>query len=133
MIRQVLKLVYTMNALTGSVVSVRECLPARPFGVSTGLSVRKEVGLGLGAGLAAPWPMVAAMWWSEASVRHARKAFRSLALSFLVGALAEAVTFRAMRGRISPTAQAVATLNVSIPLLLLLSPPRHDESSASPE
>ena len=132
MTRRILKAVYTMNAAAGSFVSVRKSLSARPFGVSTGLPVQHELALGFGAGLAAPWPMVGAMWWADASARSVRKATRPLALQFFVGALAEEVTFRAIRGGIAPAARVVATLNIFIPLLLLLPLSRHVDSSARP-
>lgn len=121
MTRRILKAVYTMNAAAGSFVSVRESLSARPFGVSTGLPVQHQIALGFGAGLAAPWPMVAAMWWADGSAKPSRiRATQFTSLLFLVGALAEDVTFRAMKGGTSPTARVVATLNIDIPLLLLV-------------
>lgn len=120
MMRSALAAAYTANVALGSIVSISNDLAARPLGLGTGWSVERDLTVGLGAGLAAPWPMVAMLWWACSSgTALGTMTIRVLSAMFVAGALAEEATYRAANGRVSRMASIAAMGNLLIPLLMV--------------
>ncbi len=95
----------------GSAVSVRHGLKGEPLGLGVPGSVRIHLLAGLGAGLAAPWPMTPlALRWP-----------RVVGLTLLAGTLVEPVTW-GRRGRSPGVVVAVVANLVAVAVLCRPSP-----------
>ena len=113
--RGFLSALYAVNFAAGTALSIRRDIPARPFGLETGLGVREDTILGFGSGLAAPWPMIALLLRSR--LRHEPASV--LWSAFLIGALSEPITYRAVFGKAPGAESAVVALNIVVPLMVL--------------
>lgn len=110
---------YTACSVVGGAVSARYELPARPFGIATGQRAGRDLVMGWGTGLAAPWPLIVLMWWVARADRPSKAIVsRLLPPLFLVGALSEKATYLAIRGEFSPAGRAVAVGNIIVPIVL---------------
>lgn len=113
--KEVVAAVYVLNFVAGTALSWRRDIPARPFGLQTRLGVRTDVVLGLGCGLAAPWPMIIALL----RFRSGGKLEPWLWTIFLAGALSEPVTHRAFIGGTSPAESFVVGANLVLPVVAI--------------
>lgn len=127
MIVRAAALAYTGAFGVGTVRSVQHGHGAAPFGIRTGLSPGLEALMGVGTALAAPWPLVVALWRNEAVARageasagRARARQAALAAMFLAGAAAEPITRDALVGRLPAVDTAVALANVLFPTVMLV-------------
>lgn len=119
-------LVYTAAFGIGTVLSIRHSYPAEPLGIRTGLSPGWDALAGNGAALAAPWPMIALLWWSLARGgedqrrgRRWRAGTAFLSATFLAGSVAEPISHRLMKGELPLLASVVASVNLVLPVLML--------------
>jgi hypothetical protein len=101
------------TAFTTSVSMRQQHLPDEPLGLRFPGSVPAHLALGLGSGVAAPWPMpviaVAAAWQAEPGVSWPRRTCAILGAVVLVGTLVEPASW-GLRPR-SAAARATVTLH----------------------
>jgi len=91
-------LAYAGAATVASVVSIRDEVPGRPFGIGVPLSVPVALAVGWGSGIAPPWPMPAAVLVAASRARWGHRRAAGLAgaigAASVMGHLIEPVTWR---------------------------------------
>lgn len=117
---------YTAAFAVGSAISVRRGYVAEPLGIRTGNSVTRDVVLGNGAGLAAPWNMIVQMWVALTVAqrpgrtgRRGRAWLAFLAAMFVAGAVGEPVSHKVMSRELPPADATVAVANIVLPIFML--------------
>jgi hypothetical protein len=117
---------YTGAFVMGNVLSVRRGYPGEPLGIRTGQPVGRDVALGFGAALAAPWPMLVALWVVLTRARRpgrvGRRSLAGLALLsslFLAGSAAEPVSHRVLTRELPPLDATVAVANLVLPIVIM--------------
>ena len=118
---------YTAVFTAGSLLSIKRGYPAKPLGMDAGVDAKRGVFNGLhGAGLAAPWTMIAQMWVaaalaarSDRSGRWARAWLAFLSAMFIVGAVGEPVSHKVVTRELPPLDTAVASANIVVPFVML--------------
>ncbi len=105
---------YAGLGLVAGRVAARDDLPGRPFGIDLRLSTRAAVTLGAGSAISAPWPMLVGLM-----VRPTTRRRTMLATLFMVGCLAEPITWQALAGRTARPIRAITAANLILPLLML--------------
>lgn len=126
---------YLITAALGTWVAIRDDLRGRPFGVSSGLAPEWDFIVGLGTALSAPLILLVALimlnglvWWGGKAGRKAAGWLAVLGSGFLVGMLAEPITWSVL----SPSGfdlllAGIVALNLVLPpaiVLLALRPQR---------
>lgn len=117
---------YTAAFLAGSFLSIRRGYAAEPLGIRTGNSVTRDVALGNGAALAAPWNMILQMWVAIALSRRPDRIGRRgrawlafLASMFIAGSVAEPVSHKVINRELPAVDSAIAVANIVIPGVML--------------
>ncbi|MDP8958415.1 MAG: hypothetical protein M3N51_04270 [Actinomycetota bacterium] len=117
---------YLANAALGTVLALRDGLPARPLGISTGLPPLWDFTVGLGTALSAPLILLVALavlnvLLFRPPAHRAALALAVLAAGFTAGALVEPVTW-SLLGPASPNDPillVVAGGNILIPAVMI--------------
>ncbi len=92
--------IFALASGFGSAVAIRHDIAGEPFGLGVGLTVRRGICIGWGAGIAAPWPMPAAALIAAAKANESRCdtapgwVAAGLGIGCLVGTFIEPVTYR---------------------------------------
>lgn len=117
---------YTASFLAGSLISIRRGYVAEPLGIRTGNSVTRDVLLGNGAALAAPWNMIVQMWAAIAlSARPGRNGRRGkvwlafLASMLLSGSVGEPVSHKIITRELPAVDSVIAVANIAVPAIML--------------
>lgn len=118
---------YTVTFAAGSVISVKRGYVAQALGITTGRDVASGVLNGIdGAGLAAPWNMIAQMWLALFLSRRPGKGGRRamawlafLAAAFAAGAVSEPVSHKLVTRELPPPDAMVAVANIVLPFVML--------------
>lgn len=117
---------YIATGVAGTVVSVLRGRPAEALGIRTSLPVPVDVSLGLGAALAAPWPMLVALWRAQTAVdltgnegRKAKARLVVLSALFLAGSAAEPISHDLLSRRLRGIEAMLAATNLTLPLVVL--------------
>lgn len=119
---------YLVNAAIGTWLAVRDDLPGRPFGWSTGLTPLSDFLFGLGTALSAPLVLLLLLAGLNLLVlrgnavgRWATTAIVVLGFGFLIGAVAEPGTWEFLSvGSISPLIATVLIANVMLPIAMVI-------------
>lgn len=107
-------LLYVALGLVSGAIAAREDLPGRPFGIGLRLSTPAAVVLGAGSAISAPWPLLAGL-----ALRPTPRRRKILAGLFMIGCLAEPITWRALTGRTNVSIRAITLANLTLPVLML--------------
>lgn len=117
---------YVMTAAAGTAVSILNGRRAEVLGIRTPFPVTVDVAVGLGAALAAPWPMIAALVRSRAAMdrtgeegRKAKARLVVLSALFLAGAAGEPISHDLVARRLCRVESVFATTNLVLPLVML--------------
>lgn len=117
---------YALCFLVATILSVRRGHKAEALGIDTPFPVPMDAAVGIGTGLAAPWPLVAWLWRERrlaiSGAEEGRRATAGLALLgalFLAGAAAEPVSHRLLAGRLRRDEAIIVTLNFVLPIAIL--------------
>lgn len=118
---------YLANAGLGTWLAIRLDLPGRPFGLRTGLTPVWDFVLGLGTALSAPLVLLVALVVLNTLIRRQgairRRAAAGLALlgtGFLIGMLAEPITWRLLRSsEVDPVLAGVVIANLVLPVVIV--------------
>ncbi len=118
---------YTAAFVAGSLISIKRGYVAEPLGIRTGKTVRAGVISGTdGAGLAAPWNMIAQRWMAVALSQRPGRAGRRgrawlafLSAMFVAGAVGEPVSHKVMTRELPPPDAVVAVANIVLPIIML--------------
>lgn len=117
---------YASCFLVATILSVRRGHKAQALGIRTPFSIPVDAAVGIGTGLAAPWPLVVWLWRARrlaiGGPQEGRRATAGLALLgalFLAGAAAEPVSHRLLAGRLHRDEAIVVTLNFVLPSAIL--------------
>ena len=117
---------YTGVFALGNVLSIRRGYPGEPLGIRTGQPVGRDVALGFGAALAAPWPMLVALWVAAdrsclpgRAGRRSRAWLALLGALFLAGSAAEPVSHRILTRELPPLDATAAVANLVLPIVIM--------------
>lgn len=117
---------YASCFLAATILSVRRGHKAEALGIRTPFPIPVDAAVGIGTGLAAPWPLIVWLWSVRGraigGTEEGRRATAGLALLgalFLAGAAAEPVSHRLLAGRLRPDERILVTLNLVLPLAIL--------------
>ena len=112
--------------LVATILSVRRGHKAAPLGLHTPFPVAVDAAVGIGTGLAAPWPLIVWLWRARRRAirggNEGRRHTAGLALLgalFLAGAAAEPVSLRLIRGGLRPAEEVLVRLNFVLPVVML--------------
>jgi hypothetical protein len=115
-------LAYAGAATVASVISVRDDVPGRPFGIRVGMDVPAALAVGWGSGIAPPWPMPALVLISASRTRWGHRRAAAVAATIgacsIVGHAIEPVTWR--REEWTPLGVAAATTMLAASVALVL-------------
>jgi hypothetical protein len=120
-------LAYTGAFIAGSVISIERGYVAEPLGVRTGRTVKRDVMAGWGgAGLAAPWGMIAQVWVALSMAkrpgrvgRRGRALLTFLAAMCLAGSVGEPVSHKLVARELPAPDAAVAVANIVLPIVMM--------------
>jgi len=112
-------LVYAATVALASVVSVRDDVPGEPFGITIPLSVPTGLLVAWGSGIAAPWPMPAAVVIAAFRARRGggpapARICAGIALAGIAGQLIEPIVRRPK----TPAVRVALTANVAVSTIL---------------